>query len=83
MFLGVGGDVGLARLAAIETLSAYRARNHDELRIVAACQVMVLTRPRRITAAARAKATTASGHDETSAHDETSSFKEARPTVAA
>ncbi len=30
-----------------ETPSAYRARNHDELRVVAPCQLMVLTRPRR------------------------------------
>jgi AraC-like DNA-binding protein len=30
-----------------ETPSAYRARDHDELRAVPACQSMVLTRPRR------------------------------------
>jgi len=30
-----------------ETPSGYRARNHDELRVVPACQRMVLTRPRR------------------------------------
>ena len=30
-----------------ETPSAYRARNHDELRVVAPCQVMVVTRPRK------------------------------------
>jgi transcriptional regulator GlxA family with amidase domain len=30
-----------------ETPSTYRARNHDELRVVPACQTMVLTRPRR------------------------------------
>jgi AraC-like DNA-binding protein len=30
-----------------ETPSAYRARNHDELRMVPGCQTMVLTRPRR------------------------------------
>jgi len=30
-----------------ETPSAYRARDHEELRAVAACQAMVLTRPRR------------------------------------
>jgi AraC-like DNA-binding protein len=30
-----------------ETPSAYRARNHEELRAVPACQTMVLTRPRR------------------------------------
>jgi transcriptional regulator GlxA family with amidase domain len=30
-----------------ETPSAYRARDHDELRVVPACQTMVLTRPRR------------------------------------
>jgi transcriptional regulator GlxA family with amidase domain len=30
-----------------ETPSAYRARDHDELSLVPACQTMVLTRPRR------------------------------------
>ncbi|MBO0808301.1 MAG: helix-turn-helix transcriptional regulator [Actinobacteria bacterium] len=30
-----------------ETPSAYRARDHDELRVVPPCQTMVLTRPRR------------------------------------
>src|ERR671919_291188 len=30
-----------------ETPSAYRARNHDELRLLAPCQVMVVTRPRK------------------------------------
>jgi AraC-like DNA-binding protein len=30
-----------------ESPSAYRARSHDELRVVPACQTMVLTRPRR------------------------------------
>ena len=30
-----------------ETPSAYRAGNHDDLRVVPACQTMVLTRPRR------------------------------------
>ena len=30
-----------------ETPSTYRARNHDELRVVPACQTMVLSRPRR------------------------------------
>jgi len=30
-----------------ETPSAYRARSHDELRVVPPCQTMVLTRPRR------------------------------------
>jgi AraC-like DNA-binding protein len=30
-----------------ETPSAYRARNHDELRALSACQTMVATRPRR------------------------------------
>jgi AraC-like DNA-binding protein len=30
-----------------ETPSAYRARDHDELRSVASCQVMVVTRPRK------------------------------------
>ena len=30
-----------------ETPSTYRARNHDELRVVPGCQTMVLTRPRK------------------------------------
>src|SRR5215469_16572588 len=30
-----------------ETPSTYRARNHDELRVMPPCQVMVLTRPRK------------------------------------
>ena len=30
-----------------ETPRAYRARNHDELRMVPGCQTMVLTRPRK------------------------------------
>jgi len=30
-----------------ETPSAYRARNHDELRVVPTCQAMVVTRPRK------------------------------------
>jgi len=30
-----------------ETPSIYRARNHDELRVMAPCQAMVQTRPRR------------------------------------
>ena len=30
-----------------ETPSMYRARNHDELRVMPPCQAMVLTRPRR------------------------------------
>ncbi len=30
-----------------ETPSIYRARNHDELRVMAPCQAMVVTRPRR------------------------------------
>jgi AraC-like DNA-binding protein len=30
-----------------ETPSTYRARNHNELRVVPACQTMVLTRPRK------------------------------------
>jgi transcriptional regulator GlxA family with amidase domain len=30
-----------------ETPSEYRARNHDELRVMSPCQAMVLTRPRR------------------------------------
>jgi AraC-like DNA-binding protein len=30
-----------------ETPSVYRARNHDELRVMPTCQAMVLTRPRR------------------------------------
>ncbi len=32
-----------------ESPSEYRARNHDEERIVSPCQLMVLTRPRRTT----------------------------------
>lgn len=32
-----------------ETPSAYRARNHDELQLVSACQAMVITRPRKVT----------------------------------
>jgi AraC-like DNA-binding protein len=35
-----------------ETPSAYRARNHDELRSLPGCQTMVLTRPRKAPAAA-------------------------------
>jgi AraC-like DNA-binding protein len=38
-----------------ETPSAYRARNHDELRAVPTCQTMVLTRPRKRRGPARAK----------------------------
>ena len=30
-----------------ETPSAYRARDHDDLRVVLPCQTMVMTRPRR------------------------------------
>jgi AraC-like DNA-binding protein len=30
-----------------ESPSDYRARNHDELRVVSPCQTMILTRPRR------------------------------------
>lgn len=38
-----------ARFAELvgETPSMYRARNHDELRVLSACQTMVVTRPRR------------------------------------
>ena len=36
-----------------ETPSAYRARNHDELRSLPGCQTMILTRPRKSAAAAR------------------------------
>ena len=35
------------REAYSETPSAYRARNHDELRGLSPCQAMVLTRPRK------------------------------------
>jgi hypothetical protein len=36
MFLGVSaGDVGFARMAAIETVNAYRARNHSDLIAIA------------------------------------------------
>jgi transcriptional regulator GlxA family with amidase domain len=38
-----------------ETPSEYRARNHEELRDVPACQTMVLTRPRRRREPAAAK----------------------------
>ena len=38
-----------------ETPSAYRARNHDELRAVPPCQAMVLTRPRRVRRRGRAE----------------------------
>lgn len=38
-----------------ETPSTYRARNHDELRVVPTCQTMVLTRPRRRRGQAQAK----------------------------
>ncbi|HEY7966660.1 MAG TPA: helix-turn-helix transcriptional regulator [Solirubrobacteraceae bacterium] len=36
-----------------ESPSAYRARNHDALRVVPPCQTMVLTRPRRTDARAQ------------------------------
>ena len=38
-----------------ETPSAYRARNHDELRMVPGCQTMVLTRPRKGSSQGRAE----------------------------
>ena len=38
-----------------ESPSMYRARNHDELRGMPACQAMVLTRPRRRRAQGRAE----------------------------
>jgi transcriptional regulator GlxA family with amidase domain len=38
-----------------ESPSMYRARNHDELRVVPACQMMVLTRPRKSRGRGRAK----------------------------
>jgi transcriptional regulator GlxA family with amidase domain len=38
-----------------ETPSAYRARDHDELRVLPACHTMVLTRPRRRRGEKRAK----------------------------
>jgi transcriptional regulator GlxA family with amidase domain len=38
-----------------ETPSMYRARNHDDLRVLPACQTMVFTRPRRASAAGRRK----------------------------
>ncbi len=40
-----------------ETPSRYRARDHDEMRAISACQAMVLTRPRRGTAQRRAEET--------------------------
>jgi hypothetical protein len=50
-----------------ETPSAYRARDHSDLRFVSPCQAMVLTRPRRRKIRAGAKE---------------SSFGEARGAVA-
>lgn len=38
-----------------ETPSMYRARNHDELLVLPACQTMVVTRPRRRGSGERAK----------------------------
>jgi len=38
-----------------ETPSAYRARNHDELRMVPGCETMVLTRPRKSRSQGRAE----------------------------
>ena len=38
-----------------ESPSRYRARNHDDLRLVAPCQAMVLTRPRKGGTPGRAK----------------------------
>jgi AraC-like DNA-binding protein len=38
-----------------ETPSRYRARNHDELRVVLPCQTMVMTRPRRRSGRRRAE----------------------------
>jgi transcriptional regulator GlxA family with amidase domain len=38
-----------ARFAELvgDTPSVYRARNHDDLRLISSCQTMVITRPRR------------------------------------
>ena len=41
-----------------ETPSAYRARDHDELQVVAPCQVMVVTRPRKASSFREARAAT-------------------------
>jgi AraC-like DNA-binding protein len=38
-----------------ETPSAYRARDHDELRVVAPCQMMVMSRPRKDTSRTRSE----------------------------
>ena len=38
-----------------ETPSAYRARSHDELRVVPPCEAMVLTRTRRVRSRGRAE----------------------------
>lgn len=38
-----------------ETPSAYRARSHDELRVVPPCEAMVLTRTRRVRSRRRAE----------------------------
>lgn len=43
-----------------ETPSAYRARDHAELRVIAPCQVMVLTRPRKRASRERDRATQSS-----------------------
>jgi transcriptional regulator GlxA family with amidase domain len=51
-----------------ETPSAYRARDHDEVRVVAPCQLMVMSRPRRRGGSGRGEA---------------SSFEEAVPAAHA
>ncbi len=45
-----------------ESPSMYRARNHDELRGMPACQAMVLTRPRRAGAGGAAKRAVSEKH---------------------
>lgn len=49
-----------------ETPSAYRAREHNELRVIAPCQVMVLTRPRRRPRRAQPKRAQPSSFEEAS-----------------
>lgn len=61
-----------------EPPSVYRARDHAQLRVVAPCQAMVLTRPRRQRRAGEARA--ARGADE--ARGEQSGFGEASAVIA-
>jgi len=58
-----------------ESPSAYRARNHDALQLVATCQAMIVTRPRKAGASARAATKAGPGGESAPAHP--SSFGEA------